>query len=128
MTFSYDLSSPVGLVRNLISDTVATSPIMYDEEIQAFLNMKLGDLFSTAALCLRRIASNKALTAKLVMAGNFKEDNRQIANDLRMLADSYDVMSTSIPADAQADIIATDFNYNQLIVDKVLRREPLDNS
>lgn len=127
MTFTYDLTTLVGKIRNLIADVDSTSPIMYDEEITAMLNIRLNDLFSTAALCLRRIAANKALTARLRKAGNFTEDNRQIAQDLLKAAQVYEDLSVNVPADAQADVVYTDFNYNQLILNRVLNRQPLDN-
>lgn len=127
MTFTYDLTTLVGKIRNLIGDVDSTSVIMYDEEITVMLNIRLNDLFSTAALCLRRIAASKALVSRLRKAGNFTQDDRQISKDLLEAAKVYEDLSISVPADAQADVVYTDFNYNQLILNRVLNRLPLDN-
>ncbi|QGH73022.1 MAG: hypothetical protein [Siphoviridae sp. ctCJE6] len=127
MTFTYTLSTNIGKVRLLIGDTDSTAVILTDEEIDALLTMQGGDIFASAALAIRRIAMNKALLAKYIQAGNYTENTTEMPKILLQCAKELTAMSQSIPADAQAEVIATDFNYNNIIRNKIYRGESLDD-
>ena len=127
MSFTYNLSTAVGQVRLLIGDTDSTTAIFSDEELTALLSMQSGDLFMTAALALRRIAANKALLAKAVSAGNYSEDTRDMPKILMQLAKDLEAAAVNIPADAQVEIIVNDFNYNNILRNRALRGETLDD-
>ena len=126
MSFSYDLSTNVGKVRNLIRDVVQSTAILTDEEISANLTMKGNDIYATAALCCRSIATAKSLVAKMRKAGNYSEDSRSIYQAYLDLAKQYEEQALSVPADGNAEVICTDFNYRELVQDKVHRNEALD--
>lgn len=130
MTWTYDINTYIGKVRNLIDDTVEVSALMFDEEIDAIIVLKNNDLLGAAAICLMRIASNKALLAKKIAAGDYSEDLSAIAKELMALAKAYLSASaedaealTAIPADAQAEIITTDFSYREILRNQALRGE-----
>ncbi len=127
MSFTFNLGTSIGQVRNVIGDVDSTSYLLSDEEINSFLSMKSGDVFAAASMCCRRIMANKALLAKTVRAGNYSESTSDIAKFYRDLANDLDEMSKNIPASASGEVIYTDFNYNQLVQDKVHRGESLDS-
>lgn len=126
MSFTYDTSNNIGKVRAIVGDTTQSSAILSDEQITVFLNLTSSDLFATAAMALRSMAASKAVLAKLKVAGNYTEDTRAIATQLRELAKDLDEASKSIPADAQVELILNDFQFNNIIWNKTLRGEPLD--
>jgi len=123
MAFTYDPTTNLGKVRNMIGDVTATSYLLEDADINAFLSMTSNDLYKAAALCLYRIAASKALLAKKKTAGNYSEDLSMIAREVREVAKIYETMSQSIPAEAQAESITTDFSYREVVLGKVLRNE-----
>lgn len=127
MSFTYNLSTSVGQLRLLIGDTTQSGALFSDEELNAFLSMNSGDIFSSAALALRRIAVNKALIAKAVSAGNYSEDTRDIPKILLSTAKDLEAASKDIPADAQVEIIYNDFNYNNILRNRIFRNESLDD-
>lgn len=121
--YSYDITTNLGKVRALIGDTNSASVLLADAKINAFLALKSNDLFATAALALYAIAASKALLAKKKSAGNYSEDLSAIAREYRETAKTYDEMSRNTPAEAQAEVILTDFNYNDILINKALRGE-----
>ena len=123
MSFTYVLSTNIGKVRNLIGDTVSATAILTDEEITAFLSLRGNDLYQTAATCLYRMAASKALLAKKKKAGDYSEDLSAIAKELRAQAKTFEELALSIPAEAQAEVAVTDFNYREIEDRKALRDE-----
>ena len=121
--YSYDISTNLGKIRALIGDTDATSVLLTDAKISAFLALKSNDLFLTAALALNAIAANKALLAKRKTAGNYSEDLTAIAKECRETAKVYEEMARNVPAEAVAEQFFTDFSYRDLLVNKHLRDE-----
>lgn len=127
-TYSYFPTTAVGMIRNLIGD-VGPSPnfILADDEINGMLAMVNGDFFQTAAIACRRIGANNISLAVIRKAGNFSQDLTSISDNYFKLADKYDELAQNVPADAQVEIIATDFNYNQMLTDWVHRGKPFDS-
>lgn len=123
MAFTYDLLNNIGKIRNMIGDTIEESALLTDEEITSFLTIRSNDLFLTAALCLRRIASNKILVAKKIKAGDYSEDTSDVMKHMISLAKEYEEMSKSIPAEGDAEIIYTDFNFQDIHHNRILRGE-----
>lgn len=125
MSFNFDLNTTVGKIRSLIGDTDASNYFLSDEEIQNFYNTYL-TLFSAASNALRAIANKKLLNGKTVKAGNYSESTADYIKLLIDAADRFEKLDNETPADAQAEIIYTDFDLRTLIRNKVLRNEPLD--
>lgn len=123
MAFTYDTSTNLGKVRNLIGDAVDSGHILEDADINSFITMAGTDLYRAAALCLYRIAASKALLAKKKAAGDYSEDLTQIAKEVRAVAAVYTEMSENIPAEAQAEAFVNDFSYNDVLTRKELRDE-----
>lgn len=123
MAFTYDLTTNLGKVRNMIGDAVDTGHILEDADINAFITQAENDLYAAAALCLYRIAASKALLAKKKSAGDYSEDLTAIAKEVRAVAAIYDEKSQNIPAEAQAESFLNDFSYNDVLIRKELREE-----
>jgi len=123
MSFTFNTSTNIGKVRSLIRDTVEATAILSDEDINVSLSITDNDILLAAAMSLRSIAINKALLEKSIKAGNYWEDNKGISKALLSLAEKYESMAENIPADAQAEVFATDFNYNEILYNKSLRGE-----
>lgn len=108
-------------VRTLIRDPNKT--ILTDDEVQVFLDLEGEDIYMAAASALRAVAADKAMVSKMISAGDYKEDTSAMSGALEKIAQKYEERSNSIPADAQAEVILTDFNYNEILVNKDLRGE-----
>lgn len=128
MTFTYSLtlSSNVHKIRNLIDDTNSDDYQLEDEEISSILAIFENDLLTTAAACLRRIATSKALLAKRVRAGDYEEDTKDIAKNLLEVAKLYEDKAKTVPYETTSQEILTDFNYRQIVENKSWRGEELD--
>ena len=66
MTWTYDVSTDIGKVRLLVSDTDTSRRVMDDEDYQAFLDMSGGSVVLAAAKALETIAVNEILCLKVV--------------------------------------------------------------
>lgn len=88
MAITYNPATDAGKVRLLISDTVEEGHIFEDAEIQAFLDLNDGSIRLAAADGLYAIAANKARLAKRIKVLDIDIDTRQLAKDLKDLADT----------------------------------------
>lgn len=125
MPLNYDPTTPIGMVRNLIGDVGAVFALQ-DSEISSFLVMTTNDFFMAASLACARIAASQIAVSVIRKAGNYSEDMSSIATGYMKLSDKYEEISNNIPADAQAEVISTDFNYNQMLTDYVHRGQAFD--
>jgi predicted homoserine dehydrogenase-like protein len=82
---TYSLSTDIGKVRLLISDTDETDEIFEDEEIQSFLDME-GSVKLAAAQALDTIADNEALASKVLTSSDVSVDGAKLADSLRKRA------------------------------------------
>ncbi len=123
MSFTFDTTTNIGKVRTLINDTTEASAVLSDEEINVFLGLESNDIYMSAASALESIIINKQLLSKLIAAGDYKEDNRNVADKLGKIAERYRQAAKSIPADAYAEVAVTDFNYSEIEINKALRNE-----
>lgn len=82
MAFTYDLSNSIGKVRLLIPDTQQTAAVFSDEEITAFLALESSSVRRATALALESIASNEALTLKVVRLLDVQTDGAKLSDSL----------------------------------------------
>lgn len=82
MAFTYDLENSIGKVRLLIPDTQQTTAVFSDEEITAFLALESSSVRRATALALETIASNEALTLKVVRLLDVQTDGAKLADSL----------------------------------------------
>jgi hypothetical protein len=120
VSFSYLLSNDVGVVRLLLSDTQADEPILQDEEIQAFLALENGDIKLSAAQALDAIATNEALTLKVLRVLDLQTNGAAMAQTLRAHAKDlrYQVLQDQAAAEA-----GTDFDWATWVLDAPSERQ-----
>lgn len=82
MAFTYDLNNSIGKVRLLIPDTQEATAVFSDEEITAFLALESASVRRATALALETIASNEALTLKVVRLLDVQTDGAKLADSL----------------------------------------------
>lgn len=99
MSATYDLSTDIGKVRLLITDTDTSNTIFSDEEIQVFLDQTAyngeNDLRYAAAEALDTMARSEILTQKRIKLMDLQTDGpatgkalMDAANQLRSLSDA----------------------------------------
>ena len=75
MAFTTDYTTPIGMVRLLITDLDSTNPIFPDDnQINAFLSMEYQQVKLAAALAFETIAGNRALTLQCIQLLDLKTD------------------------------------------------------
>jgi len=95
MSFTYDLSTDIGKVRLLISDTVAPSHFT-DEEIQVFLTLNGESVYPAAAAALESWAASITDSATSEKIGDYAYSKKNVDNKLA-LADKYRTIDASTP-------------------------------
>lgn len=87
MTWSYDPSTSIGMVRLRVTDTDPSRPVMDNEEYTAFLSMAGGSVPLAAAMALEAIAVNEILCLKVVnLMGAIVTDAASAAKQLLAMA------------------------------------------
>lgn len=131
-TFTYDLDSAdstilaISAIRWRISDKDATFPIFVDAEIKLALQEEGFNLKRAAAFCLEAIASNEALTQKVIKILQFSTDGAKVAAELRanakLLRDQAENDAAVDGASfAIAETVYNDFTYRQRVLNEWLR-------
>lgn len=122
MTFTYDPTTDIGKVRMLIPDRVESDAILTDEEIDAYLEMNDDDIRYAAADALDMIASDQALTLKVITLLDLKTDGPATARALMERADKLRTLSDNEGAEADAEDGGL-FDYGEMVYDTFTGRE-----
>ena len=142
MSFSYDPSTPVGLVRLLVFDTngVAPYPIWQDEEIAAALNVfsstnvivglsgyqpavPVAQIFSyrrSAAMLLRGLAANQGRLATVGIL-DAKLNGAAAAKALQSIADDYVTSEENDGYFAVAEMCVNNFSMRERLANMLYR-------
>lgn len=120
MPATYDLSTAVGKVRLLVPDRDITNPVFQDDEIAAFLALEADDVRRAAALALETIASDEALTQKVMRLLDLSTDGASLARALLQRAAALRQQATD--ADARED---AGFDVAEMVYDPFSARERL---
>lgn len=125
MGFTYDLSADAGRVRLLVPDNDSANYIFDDDEINTFLALD-GDVRRAAALALETIASNEALTLKVIRLLDVQTDGRAVSDallkraaTLRKQADDADMAAGG--AFDVAEMVFDDFSWRERWLNQTLR-------
>jgi len=125
MGFTYELSADSGRVRLLVPDNDSANYIFDDDEIDAFLALE-GDVRRAAALALETIASNEALTLKVIRLLDVQTDGRAVSDALlkraaalRKQADDTDMAAGG--AFDVAEMVFDDFSWRERWINQTLR-------
>ncbi|RJP53621.1 MAG: hypothetical protein C4583_04345 [Anaerolineaceae bacterium] len=122
MTFTYDPTSDIGKVRMMIPDRVGSDALLTDEEIEAYLDMNGDDVRYAAADALDMIASDQALTLKVITLMDLRTDGRATAQSLMERADKLRTLADNEDAAAEAEDGGL-LDYGEMVVDEFTKRE-----
>lgn len=125
MGFTYELGTDSGRVRLLVPDNDSANYVFDDDEIDAFLALD-GDVRRAAALALETIASNEALTLKVIRLLDVQTDGRAVSDALlkraaalRKQADDADMAAGG--AFDVAEMVFDDFSWRERWINQTLR-------
>lgn len=99
MAYTYDITTSIGQVRRLISDTditPTTDAQFNDEEIQFFLNLASGSVLGGASYALESWASTLSGDLSAETIGDYSYKNNAVANKIA-LAKKYRDEDGSLP-------------------------------
>lgn len=81
-----DYGTPLGQVRLLISDVDEESPLLTDDQINAFLSIEHDRVKRAAARALESIAASEVLVSKKIRTLDLQTDGPAVAAELRAQA------------------------------------------
>ncbi len=118
MTFTYDTTTDIGKVRMLIPDRDENNAIFQDEEIQAFLDLNDSSVKRAAAEALETIASDQALTLKVISTLDLTTNGASVSDALLKRAER---LRTASEDEDAGD--GTLFDYGEMVVNEFTKRE-----
>ena len=128
MAFTYDLTTDIGKVRLLCTDSVIAYEIFSDDEIGSFLALESDTVKKAAALALETIASSEVLVQKRIRLLELTTDGPAESAELLKRAT---LLREQAEADEEGDyspidfapLIYDDFSFRERIVDEALDDE-----
>jgi Arc/MetJ family transcription regulator len=120
VSWSYDLGTDIGVCRLMLADTQQAEPILQDEEIQAFLALEGGNLKMAAAQALDAIATNEALTQKVIKVLDLTTNGAALAQTLRAHAKD---LRDQVRRDLESAQAGTDFDWAEEVYGPASERE-----
>ncbi len=102
MSFVYDPSTALGLIRLRLRDTDEATALFSDEELNAFYEAEAEDWRKAAALALETTASNQALLLKVITRDGLQTDGAKLAAELRAQATGLRAQAQAATATEQA--------------------------
>lgn len=121
MSFTYDPSTDAGKVRMLCTDRDSANQIFSDTEIDAFLSMEGSSVRRAAALALETIASNEALTQKVIVTLDIETDGAKVSDALLKRAAALRTQEDNTGAFAIAESVNEEFGYRERLEKEALR-------
>jgi hypothetical protein len=103
MTFTYDPTTPIGIVRLLCTDRDPDYEIFSDEEIAVFLSLNEQDVRLAAAQALDQIAASQALLLKYIEVNGLKTNGQAVANALHQQAET---LRAQVDSDGYVEIVS----------------------
>lgn len=127
MAFTFDVATSLGQVRLLIPDRVSADAVFQDDEILAFLDLEGGVVRRAAALALETIASDNAMTLKVIRLLDLTTDGAKTsdallkrAEKLRSQADVDDLAVEGAAFDI-AEMVPNSFAWRERVYNEALR-------
>lgn len=106
-----DTSTPIGVVRLLITDTDEAFPLFTDADVQALLDLEGGNVKRGAAAALETIGTSETLIAKKITTQDLSTDGPAVAKDLRERAKTLRDQADKADADADEDADGFGFDF-----------------
>ena len=118
MTFTYDTTTDIGKVRMLIPDRDEGNAIFQDSEIQAYLDLNDSSVKRATAEALETIASDQALTLKVISTLDLSTNGASVSDALMRRAEKL----RAVAEDEDAGNGAL-FDYGEMVVNEFTKRE-----
>lgn len=113
MAFTYDLSTSIGKVRMLIPDRDEQHPIFQDDEIAVFLSENSDSLRRATAEALETIATDQALTLKVIQTLDLSTNGASLMNSLMARAKSLREQADQTEAEESALFDVAEMSINE---------------
>jgi len=127
VAFTYDTDTEVGKVRLLIFDTDAATRMFEDVELATFYALEGGSIKRASSLALETIASNEAMTLKVMKLLDLQTDGAATSNallkraaELRKQADREEAAEGGGSFDI-AEMVVDDFTFRRRLWNEALR-------
>jgi len=125
MSTTYDLSTDIGKIRLLITDTDISNATFTDEEISVFLGLTINDdgndIYYAAAEALDTIARSEVLTQKRIKLLDLQTDGPAVAAELRKQAERLRQKSDAETTIDWAEMGLTNANKSEIIWNDFMR-------
>jgi len=93
---TYDVTTPLGLVRSYIADVDVNDPIWADDEINAYLNRNSTPEITASMLCMAE-ATDKARITKRIKIGSLGMDRSSVYQALLDMAERFRKIAVTPP-------------------------------
>lgn len=123
---SFDVTTPAGKVRLLISDLDPADVTFTDPEIGAFVDLEGGDVRRAAACALETLATNEALVQNRIRTLDLQTDGPAVAAELRARAAALRAQADMVDADGNT-MSSGEFAVAELVVDQFTGRDRIAN-
>lgn len=123
MTFTYEPTTDLGKVRMLIPDRVEENAVFLDDELQAYLDMNDSNVRRAAAEALETIASDEAMTLKVLTTLDISTNGASTSDALLRRA----TLLRQQAEDADAGEEGGMFDYAEMTPNAFTRRERVLN-
>jgi hypothetical protein len=123
MVFTYLLTNNIGVVRLLIPDNKAAAYMFDDSEITALLTLEVNDVQCAAARALEIIASDTAMTLKVITINGLSTNGPATAASLMARAAKLRELSLVAGAGAGFDIaemVLDQFSWQDKVYNEAL--------
>jgi hypothetical protein len=126
VAYTYNLATDVGRCRLMIPDRVEAEAIFQDEEISAFLALE-GGVKGATALALETIASDQALTLKVIKLNDLTTDGAKVSDALLKRAAQLRQQAAAEEAAEEdgafdfAEMVNDQFSYRERVRNEALR-------
>ena len=123
MAFTYDLTTNVGKVRLLIPDNKAANYMFEDAELAAMLTLESDDVRCGAAMALETIASDTAMTLKVITINGLSTNGPATADSLMKRAAHLRELADAASAGAGFDIaemVLDQFSWQDKVYNEAL--------
>jgi len=125
MSTTYDLSTDIGKIRLLITDTDISNATFTDEEISVFLGLTINDdgndIYYAAAEALDTMARSEVLTQKRIKLLDLQTDGPAVAAELRKQAERLRQKSDAETTIDWAEMGLTNANKSEIIWNDFMR-------
>ncbi len=122
MSFTFDPTNAIGLIRTISGDKYEAAAFHSDEEIEAFLSLEDGDLKLASAQVLDSMASNEAVIQKQIKLLDLTTNGPAVAKALRDHATELRRQVDEEPAFDFAEQVNDSFSYREKILKDAIRR------